>query len=186
MERAHTTPRVRFAYKRLVQLCSGAAALASVVGLFLTLGDRAQSMLGGGVVDNGVQLQKATLTPMTLTTYLKTRQNESNVTRLGYSRKDLAAKVLAVDFDARFTGWTKGANFPVKVTLESRDAAGHSHFAEHDIVETLDAATDFCGCHAFFFPPKSAVADRISVEVFRPGAPNAEPLRSIESAWYRP
>jgi hypothetical protein len=186
MERAHTPPRVRFAYKRLVQLGSGLAALASIVGLFLTLGDRARSVLGGGAVDNGVQLQKATLKPMPFRTYLKTRQNESNVTRLGYSRKDLAATVLAVDFDARFTGWTKGANFPVKVTLESRDAAGHSRFAEHDVIETLDAPTDFCGCHAFFFVPKSGVAHRVSVEVFRPGAPNAEPLRSIESGWYRP
>jgi len=186
MERAHTAPRVRFAYKRLVQLASGAAALASIVGLFLSLGDRAQSVFGSSAADNGVQLQKATLKPMTFTTYLKTRQNESNVTGLGYSRKDLAAKVLAVDFDARFTGWTKGANFPVKVTLESRDAAGHSRFTEHEVIETLDAPTDFCGCHAFFFVPKSGVAYRVSVDVFRPGAPNAEPLRSIESGWYRP
>jgi hypothetical protein len=186
MERAHTTPRVRFAYKRLVQLGSGLAALASIVGLFLTLGDRVQSVFGSSATDNGVQLQKAALKPMTFSTYLKTRQNESNLTKLGYSRKDLASEVLAVDFDARFTGWTKGANFPVKVTLESRDAAGHSRFAVHDVIETLDAPTDFCGCHAFFFPPKSGVAYRASVEVFRPGAPNAEPLRTIESGWYRP
>jgi hypothetical protein len=184
MDTARSAPSARFAYKRLVQLGSAAAAVASIVGLFLTVGDRARSLFGSSTT-HGVHLEKVVLEQMPFRTYLKTRENEDKVTGLGYSSKDLAANVFAVDFDARFKGWTKGAAFPVKLTLERRDATGHSSFAEHDVVETLDAPDDFCGCHSFFFVPKRGASYRVSVQVFRPHAPNAEPLQSVESTWYR-
>jgi hypothetical protein len=185
MESASSAPRARFAYKRLLQIGSAAAALGSIVGLFLTVGDHARSFLGSNPA-TGVHLEKVALEPMPFRTYLKTRENEDNLTGLGYSRKDLAADVLAVDYDARFKGWSKGATFPVKLTLQARDAAGRPKaLAEHDMKETLDARDDSCGCHSFFFVPKRGVTYRVSVQILRPGAPDANPLQSIESTWYR-
>jgi len=182
MESSHSAPRVRFAYGRLVRLGSAAAALASIIGLFVTVGDRASSLFGNNSA-NGVQLEKVALERIPFRRYLQTRENEGKVTGLGYSRKDLDANVLAVDFDARFKGWTKGATFPVKLTLESRNAAGRSSFAEHELKETLDAPNDFCGCHSFFFAPKHATTYRVIVQVFRSHAPNSDPLQSTESEW---
>lgn len=185
MESVQTGPRVRFAYRRLVQVGSAAAALASIVGLFFTVGDRARGLFGSSSSD-GVHLEKVVVDRMPFRAYLKTRENEDNVTGLGYSSADLAASVLAVDFDAGFKGWTKGAVFPVKLTLESRNAAGRSSFATHDVKETLDAANDYCGCHSFFFVPKQAASYRVTVQVFRPdNAPQSNPLQSIETGWTR-
>src|SRR5437879_2022472 len=73
----------------------------------------------------------------------------------------------------------RGATFPVKLTLQTRDAAGcPKALAEHDMKETLDAPDDSCGCHSFFFVPKRGVTYRVSVQILRPGAPTPTRCRA--------
>lgn len=175
--------RARFAIKRLVQLGSAAAALASIVGLLFTVGDRASGIFGGP--HYGIELEQIALARTPFATYLTTREDKQEVSGVGYSADDLRTKGLAVDFDLAFKGWTKGSSFKVKLLLDSRDAAGRPSFAFHDLTETLNAANDHCVCHTFFFVPKQAKRVRITVQVFRAGAGNSQPLQATQSRWAR-
>jgi hypothetical protein len=171
--------------KRLIRIGSIAAALGSILTLVFTIGGQARTIFGHGS-SHGVRLERVSLERMPLRTYLQTREHLTQVTGLGYSKHDLDSSVLAVDYDARFTGWTKGASFPVHLVLQSRGARGRvGVVTDQPTSESLDAPNDACGCSAFFFLPHDHRAYRVSVQIFRPGAPNAEPLKTLESAWVR-
>jgi hypothetical protein len=171
--------------KRLIRVGSAAAALGSIVGLVFTIGGQAKSVFWHGS-SHGVRLERVKLERMPFRTYLHTKEHRTQVTGLGYSRKDLDADGLAVDYDARFTGWTKGAAFPVELVLQAKDASGRVRVVMNQpTTEALDAPSDACGCSGFFFLPHDNRAYRVSVQIFRPNARNAEPLETMESAWFR-
>lgn len=171
-----------FSLKRLLQLGSAAAALASILGLAFTIGDRALGLFASESAA-GVQIEKVALEPMTFRTYLETREGRTDVTGLGYSQEDLDAQVLAVAYDARFGGWAKGATFDVGLTLQTRDRKGQvKSIDKHQMKQTLDAADDFCGCNTFFFVPRRG-RYRVDLQIYRPNAPAAEPLQRKLSDW---
>jgi hypothetical protein len=171
--------------RRLLQLGSAAAAVASILGLAFAVGDRAVSVFGSGGA-TGVRLEQVTLETMPFRTYLETREKRKDVTGLGYSQRDLDSEVLAVDYDTRFEGWSKGATFEVDLALQTRDGEGRVKTVdEHQMKQTLDAADDFCGCYTFFFVPAGNATYRVEVQILRPNAPDAQPLKRRHSDWYQ-
>jgi hypothetical protein len=185
MRAGGSSPLGPLSYRRLLQLGSAAAAVASILGLAFTVGDRASSLFGGGAA-TGVHLERVTLETMPFRTYLETREKRDEVTGLGYSPGELDSRVLAVDYDARFEGWSKGATFEVELILQRQDGDGRVEtVAEHQMKQTLDAADDFCGCYTFFFLPAGKGTYRVEVQILRPNAPDAQPLQRRHSDWYR-
>ena len=173
-----------FSLRRLLQLGSAAAAIGSILGLAFTVGDRAVGLFANGNA-TGVHVERVMLETMPFRTYLETREKRTEVTGLGYSQPDLDADVLVVDYDTRFEGWTKGATFDVDLVLQTRDGAGRVKTVDHhEMKQTLDAANDYCGCYTFFFVPRASAAYRVEVQILRPNARDAQPLKRGKSDWY--
>jgi hypothetical protein len=170
--------------KSLIRLGSAAAAVGSIVGLAFTVGDRAVSAFAHDAA--GVHVEQVTLERMPFRTYLETREKRTEVEGLGYTRRDLDSEVLAVDYDTRWKGWSKGATFDVDLVLQTLDDEGRLRtLDQHRMKQTLDAADDFCGCFGFFFVPGRAAKYRVEVQILRPNALDAEPLQRRHSDWYQ-
>jgi hypothetical protein len=175
-----------FSYKRLLQAGSAAAALGSILALAFTVGDRALGLFGSETRPE-VQLERVTLEKMPYRTYLVVKERVASLRGEG-GQKLLDSNGLAVDFVARVQGSAKGVTYPVRLTIESRDAKGRidEHVDYRQIPLTLDASDDECVCHEFFFLGGHSVAYRVNVQILRPHTPNAEPLAEKESEWYTP
>jgi hypothetical protein len=178
------SPTGLFSLRRLLRLGSAAAAVGSILGLALTVGDRAVSVFERGG-STGVHLEQVLVEPMPFRTYLQTREKRDVVKGLGYTERDLDAEVLVVDYEARFEGWSRGATFDVDLGLQTRDAKGRIRTIDvHRMKQTLDAANDYCGCYSFFFVPEGKAEYRVEVQILRTNARDAEPLQRRHSDWY--
>ncbi len=108
--------------KRLLQAGSLAAALASILGLVFTVGDRVTGQFSHGQTTAHVQIDDLSLTKMSLRTFLVTKKAHVPGTPFGYGKKELDDPVLVVDVRARYAHSSRGVPFPVKLTLEARRA----------------------------------------------------------------
>jgi hypothetical protein len=172
--------------KRLLQAGSLAAALASILGLVFTVGDRVTGQFSHGQTTAHVQIDDLSLTKMSLRTFLVTKKAHVPGTPFGYEKKELDDQVLVVDVRARYAHSSRGVPFPVKLTLEARRADG-SIDAVDSASESyvLDAGKDSCGCSEYFRIPQRGREYRVEMQVLRPNAPTSEPLDQRASNWYR-
>ena len=178
-------PRRLFSYNRLLQAGSAAAAIATILGLAFTVSDRTLGLFGSETRP-GVYLESLKLEAMPFETYLKSKEGMTSVRGLGYEPKVLASNGLAVDYDARFEGSSKGASYPIRVTLQRRNSKGQIDNVDQEQNDhALDADVDSCGCHTFFFLRERDATYRVVAQILRPGSPGAEPLTEKESAWYQ-
>jgi hypothetical protein len=168
-----------------LQAGSAAAAIAAILGVIFTISDRTLGLFGNEPRP-GVHLESLKLEAMSLQTYLKTKEGRTSVQGLGYKPKELASNGLAVDYDARFEGSSKGASYPIRLTLQGRDSNGRVENVDQEQNDhALDAEVDSCGCHTFFFLRTRDAAYRVVAEILRPNSPGSEPLAEEESAWYQ-
>jgi hypothetical protein len=183
-KRRQPTERL-FSYKKLLQAGSAAAAIAAILGVIFTVSDRARGLFGSEARP-GIHLEQLGLEGMPLKTYLRTKEGVTSFRGLGYTPTELASKVLAVDFDARFEGSSKGASYPIRLTLQGRDSKGQVENVDQEQDDyALDAGVDSCGCHSFFFLRARDAAYRVIAQVLRPDEPTSEPLAEKESTWYQ-
>jgi hypothetical protein len=180
-------PRERLiSQKRVIQAGTLAAAIASILGLVFTIGDRITGAFshGGGAAQ--VKIDDVRLETMQLRTYLATKARSTPGQLVGYSKKELDSTVLVVDVAARYANSSRGVSFPVHMTLESRGANGAVRVVDSFSGEyVLDAGTDSCGCHEWFRIPARSRAYRVELQVLRPNAPAAAaPLAEKDSDWY--
>ena len=173
-----------FTYKRLLQAGSAAAALGSIFALTFTIGDRALGLFRNEARP-GVHLTQVTLEKMQYGTYLLTKEGVTSLQGEG-TPTQLATDVLAVNFDATFEGSAKGTPYPIRVTLQTRDPKGRidQNVDSDTDPYLLDDDDDTCGCHTFFSLARRGVAYRAGVQIFRPNAPNAQPLAEKQSEWW--
>jgi hypothetical protein len=172
--------------RRLIQAGSLAAAVASILGLVLTVGDRALAQFRHADSSAHVRIDDLSLEKMSLRTFLATKKDRAPGAPLGYTKQELDDQVLVADIRARYSNASRGVPFPVKLSLEIRRRDGS--VAEVDAVSenyVLDAATDSCGCSEYFRIPEHGREYRVEMQVLRPNAPTSEPIDQRTSGWYR-
>jgi len=180
------TPDRLVSQRRLIQLGSLAAALASILGLVFTVGDRVLGQLRHDDGTAHVRIDDVSLEQMSLRTYLTTKTAHVPGTPFGYTKRELAEQVLVADIRALYSHSSRGVPFPVRLTLESRGKDGS--VVEVDSVSenyVLNAATDSCGCSEYFRIPRRGREYRVEMQVLRPNAPTSQPLDRHTSDWYR-
>jgi hypothetical protein len=169
-----------------LQAGSAAAALGSILALAFTVGDRALGLFGNAA-RSAIDQEEVRLERMTLRRYLETKEGRTSVQGLGYKPKELATKVLAVDFPTRFEGSYKGARYVIEVTLLGRNSKGRTEtINQYQNEYALDDSFDSCACYESFPLRARDVAYRVIVRVLRPKSPRSKPLAQKESAWYPP
>jgi hypothetical protein len=170
----------------MIQAGSLAAAVASILGLAFTVGDRVLSQFQHGDTTAHVRIDDLALEKMSLRTFLTTKRPHVPGTPFGYTKRELDAQVLVVDVRAQYSNSSRGVPFPVKLSLETRRRDGS--VAQVDAISenyVLDAGTDSCGCSEHFRLPQRGREYRVEMQVLRPNAPTAEPLDQHTSGWYR-
>ena len=181
-------PRRRFlSLNPVLRAGSVAAALGSVLALFLTVGDRVSGLFADD--DSGaprVHIDSVELETMPLRTFLVTRLQQEPP--FGYNEKELDRDVIVASIDMRYEHSSRGVPFPAKLTLETRGSDGRARAVDRplELEYTLDASNDTCGCHEWFNLPSHGREYRLGVQILRPSnAPQSAPLADEESDWYR-
>jgi hypothetical protein len=132
-----------------------------------------------------VQVDRVELETMPLRTYLVTKQ--LSLKGSAYSEKELDSDVIVVNFDARFEHSSRGAVFPVRLALLSRDDRGRISVNEQRQRHyALGASDDACGCDDFFSGPSLGREYQAQVQIFGPNASrDSPPLDETRSGWSR-
>jgi hypothetical protein len=169
----------------MIQLGSAAAALASILGLAFTLGDKVTGAFAGGSKPH-VGIHAVSLQTMSLRNYLDTKVGHTPGAPYGYSKKDLDSRVLVADLAVQWSHDYPGDRFPANLTLQRRQTDGSIVTADaYSETFGLDRGDDSCGCHAWFKIPKRPGPYRVNLQVMHPNDPVADPLDERASDWVR-
>jgi hypothetical protein len=181
------SPREPFlSLKPVLQAGSVAAALGSILALFLTVGDRVSVLWSGDSGAPRVHIDRVKLETMSLQTFLVTKKRQEPP--FGYTPKELNRDVIVANIDARYERSSRGVPFPARLTLETRASNGRVRAVDRpfELNYTLDASNDTCGCYHWFNLPAHGREYRVEVQILRPSnAPHSEPLADGASDWYR-
>jgi hypothetical protein len=171
-------------YKTLVQVGGGAAAVASVLGLALTIGDRTFGLFESDAPP-GPHLEEVRLETMPLGAYYVAKKGPGSLEGLRYTKAELDSNELVVNFDARFEGSTKAVAYPVRLTLLTRDSSGKVHVGEpRQDNYTMDKSDDHCGCSdVFVVHPRHGESYQVLAQILSPNGTAV--LQDRPSAWYR-
>jgi hypothetical protein len=164
---------------------SVAAALGSVIALFLTVGNGVKGLFGHDSGAPRVHIDSVELEKMDLRTFLVTKEHQKPP--FGYSKRELGRDVVVANIDAQYERSSRGVSFPATLTLESRASDGRVHPVQLlELNYTLDASDDTCGCHQWFKLPSQGREYRLDVEILRPSnAAHPPALAHKASDWYQ-
>jgi hypothetical protein len=166
----------------VIQAGTVAAALASIIGVAFTVGDRVTGLFSSSDTTPRVKIDRVGLERMSLKTYLLTDVHPTPLP-LPYTAKERARDVLVMDLRARYVHAARGGTFPAMLFLERRTDSGAAAVKPQSIEYYLDANDDQCGCHAWFSIPRSHGQYRIRVQIFRPNGGGSQPLDEGTSDW---
>lgn len=170
--------------RRMIQLGSAAAAVASILGLAFTVGDKVTGAFASGQPRVGIRA--VSVETMSLRSYLDTKAGHIPGQPYGYSKKDLDSRVIVADLGVQWSHAYTGDRFPANLTLQRRARNGSIVSADaYSESFGLNAGEDSCGCHAWFRIPKHPGPYRVSLQIMRPNEPSADPLDERASDWVR-
>jgi hypothetical protein len=175
-----------FSQKRLIQAGSVAAAIASIFGLALTVGDRVTGLFGSDATPKP-ELHEVAIDRIKLRTYLATRTNPTIDDKPDYTPKELKSDVVVVDIRASYAHAKTGEHFPVRITLERRAPTGSADVvSSHTVQYYFESETDQCVCHDYFELPRQPGAYRAEVQILDPSGRRSElVIDQAESRWLR-
>jgi hypothetical protein len=170
--------------RSLIQAGAVAAALASIIGVAFTVGDRVTGLFGSSESTPRVTIDDVALEKMSLKQYLQTDVHPTPVP-LPYTAKARARTVLVMDLRARYVHAARGGIFPATLVLERRTSGGAATVIPHQMDYYLDTNDDQCECHDWFPLPAKPGEYRIRAQIFRPNGGSSEPLDERASDWMR-
>jgi len=173
--------------KRVIQAGAVAAAIGSILGLGLTVGDRITGAFSHGNATPEVKVDDVKLETMSLQTFLDTKTTQQAGQPALYGTKDLKQTVLVVELAARYAHSPRGVAFPVTYILETRRGDAGIKVVDRPVTDTayLHASSDKCVCAEWFHLPQRGHRYRVEVQIFSPDAPRTEsPLVETTSNWY--
>ena len=168
--------------RNVIQAGTVAAALASIIGLVFTVGDRVTGLFGSSDTTPRVKIDDVALETMPLKTYLLTDVHPTPLP-LPYTAKERARDVLVMNLDARYLHATRGGTFPAMLFLERRTSHGAAAVTPQSTSYYLDTNDDQCGCHTWFALPRKHGQYRIRVQIFHPNSSASQPLDEQTSDW---
>jgi hypothetical protein len=170
-------------YKTLLQVGGAAAAIASILGLAFTIGDRAFGLFKSHAPP-GPRLERVALETMPLRAYYLTKKGPDSLRGLRYTKAELDRDELVVNFDARFEGSSRAVAYPVRMTLLTRDNSGKVHTgAPRQDDYTMDQTDDLCGCSdVFVVHPRRGNHYRVDLQILRPNSTAV--LQDRSSDWW--
>ncbi len=169
--------------RSVIQAGTIAAAVASIVGLAFTVGDRVTGLFSSSDTTPRVKIDGVALETMPLKTYLLTDVHPPPLP-LPFSAKKLARDVLVVDVRAHFVHAPRGGTFPTLLFLERRTPDGPDPVASQSLGYFLNSNDDQCGCHAWFGIPPQHGQYRVRLQIFRPNNSSSQPMDERASPWY--